>query len=303
MPGHATMAASSGPESIGPNPLMIKALDGGLRFAIHHPAGRACAPEEPRGLVVYLHPLAEEMNRSRRMAALQARALAQSGLTVLQIDLKGCGDSSAAFEHACWDDWLDDVVLAVRWLRAACPQAVAAPLWLWGLRAGALVAVDALRRRASDIGPCGLLLWHPALSGQQQLHQFLRLSSLDLSVPAHERVGAAEWMRRIERGLTPRIGGYRPSADLAQRLAGVSLDPPAGVAAGPVLWFDMAPSPVASVAAQRRWTDAGWAVRHQSVQGPHFWQTVEIGLAPELIDATTTALCGPVACVGTRIGA
>ena len=37
---------------------------------------------------------AEEMNKARRMAALQARLLAENGYAVLQIDLHGCGDSS-----------------------------------------------------------------------------------------------------------------------------------------------------------------------------------------------------------------
>ncbi len=70
-----------------------------------------------RGAVVYVHPFAEEMNKSRRMAALQSRALAAAGFAVLQIDLLGCGDSSGDFGDASWDEWIDDVLLAVRWLR------------------------------------------------------------------------------------------------------------------------------------------------------------------------------------------
>jgi len=35
------------------------------------------------------------MNKSRRMAALQARVFAAMGFGVLQIDLFGCGDSRA----------------------------------------------------------------------------------------------------------------------------------------------------------------------------------------------------------------
>jgi hypothetical protein len=47
----------------------------GQRFCLFHPPGAPC-----RGAVVYVHPFAEEMNRSRRMAALQARALAAQGV-------------------------------------------------------------------------------------------------------------------------------------------------------------------------------------------------------------------------------
>ncbi|WP_229425321.1 hypothetical protein [Massilia sp. Se16.2.3] len=68
---------------------------GGRRFCLYHaPIG------ECRGALVYVHPFAEEMNRSRRMAALQARALAARGIGVLQLDLHGCGDSVGDFGDA-----------------------------------------------------------------------------------------------------------------------------------------------------------------------------------------------------------
>src|SRR3546814_14337350 len=68
-------------------------------FAIHH----AAAPHCRQGLgLVYLPPFAEEMNRSRRMAALQARALAALGIDVLLLDLFGTGDSAGDFRDARW---------------------------------------------------------------------------------------------------------------------------------------------------------------------------------------------------------
>ncbi|MCK7493610.1 MAG: alpha/beta hydrolase [Comamonadaceae bacterium] len=77
------------------------------------------------------------MNKSRRMAALQSRALAAAGFAVLRVDLLGCGDSAGDFGDATWPRWVDDVVAAARWLRRQHPDAADAPLWLWGLRAGA----------------------------------------------------------------------------------------------------------------------------------------------------------------------
>ena len=67
----------------------------GQRLCIHHPPRRG---EPARGAVLHLHAFAEEMNKSRRMVALQARALAEAGFAVLQIDLHGCGDSGGDFE-------------------------------------------------------------------------------------------------------------------------------------------------------------------------------------------------------------
>jgi hypothetical protein len=66
---------------------------------------RACLLRTPgrepanAGAILYVHPFAEEMNKSRRMAALQARPV-RSRLTVLQIDLYGCGDSDGNFADA-----------------------------------------------------------------------------------------------------------------------------------------------------------------------------------------------------------
>ena len=109
------------------------APDGGQRLYLHHtpPTGQVL-----KGAVLYIHPWAEEMNKSRRMAAMASRALAAQGWAVLQVDLLGCGDSSGDFGDATWQAWTDDVVRAAQWLTSRHPEA---PLWLWGLRAGALL--------------------------------------------------------------------------------------------------------------------------------------------------------------------
>src|ERR1035437_5595730 len=111
----------------------------GQRFCLFH------EPEPGislRGALVYVHPFAEEMNKSRRMAALQARAMARAGYAVLQIDLYGCGDSSGNFGDATWNVWIEDVRLAHDWLRR---QSTIDP-WLWGLRTGCLLACEVAKR-------------------------------------------------------------------------------------------------------------------------------------------------------------
>src|SRR5665647_2167413 len=89
----------------------------GQRFCLFYPAECGASGDAVRGLVLYIHPFAEEMNKARRMAALQARALAQAGYAVLQIDLLGCGDSSGDFGEATWKNWVRDVVQGCQWLR------------------------------------------------------------------------------------------------------------------------------------------------------------------------------------------
>jgi len=80
----------------------------GQRFALLYTPEPAT---KQRGAVVYVHPFGEELNKSRRMAALQARAMASAGYSVLQIDLLGCGDSTGDFGDATWEAWLADCAI------------------------------------------------------------------------------------------------------------------------------------------------------------------------------------------------
>ena len=136
-------------------PFFLPAGASGERFCIYHPAAGA-----PRGGIVYLHPFAEEMNKSRRMAALQSRMLAARGFAVLQIDLYGCGDSSGDFGDARWEFWKADAALAVEWLK----QRAGGSIYLWGLRLGALLALDFAA--GEPAGCAGFLLWQPVVNGQ-----------------------------------------------------------------------------------------------------------------------------------------
>ena len=117
--------------------------------------------------MVHVHALAEEMNRARVSVAAQARALARAGFAVLTIDLAGCGDSAGELADVDWKDWVTDVEAALDWLRRRHPGKP----WLWALRAGALVAVEVIRR-GNEVA--GLVAVQPPASGEQVLRQFLQ---------------------------------------------------------------------------------------------------------------------------------
>ena len=257
----------------------LPAADGGQRLCLFHaPLGT------PRSRVLYLHPFAEEMNKSRRMAALACRALAEAGHAVLQIDLRGCGDSSDDFGDASWADWQADVCLGLAWLDARVSDA---PLWLWGLRAGCLLA-------AGDWGrPVNYLLWQPMTSGKLALQQFLRLK-LAAEMASGASKGLMEQMKtELTAGRAVDIAGYRWGSALASGLDAAKLAPVG--TPGRVEWLDLSTrddavlTPV-SEQAIKTWQDAGWVVRPQIVQGPGFWATSEIELAPALITRTVEAL-------------
>lgn len=263
-----------------PDIFFLPAAGGEQRLCVFHaPRG------EPRNRLLYLHPLAEEMNKSRRMAALACRALAEAGHAVLQIDLRGCGDSSADFGDASWEDWQDDVRLGLQWLDAQVPQA---PLWLWGLRAGCLLAASA------DWGrPIDHLFWQPMISGKLGLQQFLRLR-LAAEMASGNSKGLMESMKaELAAGRPVEVAGYRLDARLAAGLERRQLAP-----AGPpgrVTWLELSTQQdatlnPASVNAVKSWQDAGWQVSPAIMLGPAFWAASEIEVAPALIQRTLDML-------------
>ncbi len=257
----------------------------GQRLCIFHPA----SVEAPLGAFLYVHPYAEEMNKSRRMASLQARALAGAGHAVLQIDLLGCGDSSGDFGDASWQGWVDDVVEAAHWLRAR----VAAPLWLWGLRAGCLLAAEAAAR--IDV-PCNFLFWQAPASGKPLLHQFLRLKAAGDMLEGRSKGVIQRLRESLSRGETVEIAGYRLSPGLAHGLEASLLAPPSN--ASRLEWIELAGEPDAALSAAGErsvaaWRRAGVAVGARVATGPAFWHAVEIEDAPALIEASLEACMLP----------
>jgi exosortase A-associated hydrolase 2 len=270
--------------------LPSKATPTWARLCIHH------APQHVpvRALVVYAHPFAEEMNKSRRMAALQSRAFASAGFAVLQVDLTGCGDSGGEFGDATWSLWVDDVIAGVQWLRDCHANGASStlPLWLWGLRTGSLVAAAAAQRSALD---CNLLFWQPVHSGAAALQQFLRLKTAGDVAAGAARTTVEALRQQLARGEPVEVAGYRLAPDLAHGMEAASLVLPDRPAPLSVRWFETSQRESqqllpASAGLVDSWTAAGHDVRAEVVRGPAFWQTVEVEEAPALIAATTDAL-------------
>ena len=255
----------------------------GQRFCLlYEPQGRAV-----RGAIVFVHAFAEEMNKSRRMVALQARALAEAGFCVLQIDLHGCGDSSGDFVDASWQGWVEDIAQAARWLKARTH----APLWLWGQRAGCLIAVEAARQGGLD---CHFLFWSPPSSGKAMLQQFLRVKIAGDMLAGSTSGGTDALRKELADGRAVEVGGYFLTGAIAQGLEQAVLTPPPGLT-NLIEWIELAVGKDASLSLVSRksselWGEAGYRVHCHIVQGPAFWQTAEIVEVPGLLAATVAAL-------------
>jgi uncharacterized protein len=267
------------------------------RFGMWHvPAGPAS--QAPPALLVHVHAFTEEMNKARRMVAMQAHALAAHGHAVLQLDLLGCGDSPGDFADATWSAWLADVhtacELALQRFAQQWPQAATPQLWLWGLRTGCLLA-----NAAADQRPAGRvwnqLFWQPQTAGKAVLQQFLRLKLASGLQVGGARAEASDPRQDWAAGRVSEIAGYCVSAPLAHGLERATLVAPP--ASSQVIWLETSTrEPAALLPASElaigRWQQAGVLVHSQAVQGPAFWQTTEIEDAPALITATLQALQG-----------
>ncbi len=245
---------------------------------VTQPAQGSCV-----GTIVWLHAFAEEMNKSRHMSALMARRFASAGWRVVQQDLFGCGDSAGDFSEATWDAWVRDIEAQVDAADAD------RPVWLWCVRAGALLALPVLAGRPH----VNVLLWHPVLAGVQHLQQFLRLHA-GARVVGSAKGSVPTPAQELRAGRAVEVGGYLLTPDLAQALERASFDVPGGFA-GRIVWYEVwqDDTPAVSIGAERlagKLRERNVEVHIEALSGPPFWQTVELEKCDVLLERSLLAL-------------
>jgi exosortase A-associated hydrolase 2 len=239
--------------------------------------------------ILFIPPFAEEMNKARRMVALQARAFCQQGYAVLLLDLFGTGDSQGDFSEAKWSTWLANIETAYHWLRDKGIEDVS----LWGLRVGVLLAMDFLQQHPL-IKIDQLIGWQPVLKGELFGAQFLRLriasAMMDKNAPKEK---VADLKARLEAGETIEVAGYSLHPDLMLPLMALEAGQfdLANVAQCHVFEMIAAETQAASVST-RRWVNTmpEMKITLDLVVGSNFWSTQEIVEVPELIEATVNRL-------------
>lgn len=239
-----------------------------------------------RGSILYLPPFTEEMHKSRHIVASQARELAAEGFNVMLLDLTGCGDSGGEFSQADWQTWQADAMAGAD--RLACVDPV--PLIVWGLRMGALLACGISRNR-EDVEK--LVLWQPALNGEQQIDQFLRLETVRLDASGKPGFNRTALWGELRAGRSLEVAGYELSSAMALGIAKErlhDLNP-----ARPVVWLEIASREngglsVASENVIARWRELGTQVESIAVPGDAFWRNAESLINPALQARTTEVL-------------
>ena len=256
---------------------------GGSLFALYWPP--VAAPLNRA--VLHIPAFAEEMNKSRRMVALQAKAMAEQGYAVLVLDLFGTGDSAGDFGEATWSVWQDNIASAIDWLKQQGAQTVT----LWGLRVGALLAMDFASQRPDGVDR--LMLWQPVLNGDTFVTQFLRLrvaaAMMNNNLPKEK---TSDLKQQLLNGQGIEVAGYWLHPDLIKPLLALRADRLPLHAVKEIALFEVvanAETPVSMSNAQffSALQETQVKASLTKVIGDAFWASQEITEAPDLIKTST----------------
>jgi exosortase A-associated hydrolase 2 len=237
-------------------------------FAMYYPPAESGVDS---GDVLYVHPFAGEMFASRNLIAALARVLAAAGLGVLTVDLYGCGDSSGNFSDARWEVWRDDLSAAVAWLHAQGRDRVS----LWGLRLGALLAMDFAARSRGTYEK--IVLCQPVVAGRTMLTQFFRmnLDEADRGLLAGQ-LADSEARKSLPNGHNVEVAGYELPAELVRAIDALDIAPMGSAVSTPIHWMEIgerAESPLHpdSVRVIEQWKQRGVRVTTHKCVGLPFW--------------------------------
>lgn len=150
-------------------------------------------------------PLMEERKGCLPMLCDIARKLAETGTTVLRLDLSGCGDSSGRFSDYSILDWVEDIRIAYDCLIKHFP---ALPRYILGIRFGSFLALKA------ELLLDGAILIAP-LTGSEFLRQLQQRNMVNQMV-AYGKIqnGRSSMLENWQNGDSTDLDGYEVSARL-----------------------------------------------------------------------------------------
>ncbi|WP_275098478.1 hydrolase 1, exosortase A system-associated [Sedimenticola hydrogenitrophicus] len=244
--------------------------------------------------VLHFPAFAEEMNKSRKMVSAQARSFAGMGMTVVVPDLYGTGESGGDFSEADWSVWCADMLYLVDWMRAQG----AIKIHFWGLRLGALLALDVARRLNNPVS--SLLLWQPVCTGARMLTQFLRLRTVAGFMDGQQEK-VSDLRTQLGQGTSLEIAGYRLSPKLANELDELNLSLMLPAAGTKINWLELTktsdtPLPIDKQRIVESWQHHGVEITVELVAGEPFWMTPEITLVPDLILRSEEGVRAAISC-------
>lgn len=248
-------------------------------------------PFSGRGLLI-VPPIAEEMNKSRRMMSLMARAAAVHGYYSLLLDLYGTGDSEGDFGKGSVEQWRSDLAETCRHIAEHARDG----LDILAIRGGALLLSPEI---LAGFAPSQrLALWQPVVLGRQYVGQLLRLRLGESLAAGGTNVAIKDLREQLARDSSLELAGYRMSAALLDGLEGQELFGATNGTWQDIGWFEVgliADGPLSPAATKlvAKLRQQGSRVQPVVVPGEPFWATPEIVEIPALIERTLDFLSAP----------
>jgi len=260
------------------DPFFIPTELGGL-FALYYSA----EPSEKKQCILHIPAFAEEMNKARHMVAIQSQAFAEQGYAVLVLDLWGTGDSEGEFCEATWDIWQSNISSAIQWLESKGYDSIS----LWGLRLGALLAMDYLNQNNCNVER--LICWQPVLNGELYVSQFLRLRVAAAMITKNKsKEKTVDLKKQIQEGEAVEVSGYLLNPELIIPLLSVQTKNMTlhNVKKFHILELTLGSETEESYATTqwvKQTTQQGIDVTYDVINSPPFWATQEISESANLI--------------------
>tara|TARA_R110000823_G_scaffold210224_15_gene340620 strand:+ start:12095 stop:12937 length:843 start_codon:yes stop_codon:yes gene_type:complete len=239
-----------------------------------------------RGHIVYLPPFAEEMNRCRTAVAAQARAFAAQGYACTLLDFYGTGDSDGLLEDASLQRWHENIHATLESLQADTE----APLILWGLRLGALIALDFAARGGHPVS--GIILWQPVTGAALFVNQMLRQRIAMLSMRGLPAEKTGDIRARLAQGERVEIAGYTVSGQLVDDLEAIDMAGMRNLCSGRIHWIEHVMEPGREPGPASRKAIADLESRDNTIDthtftGAQIWQVANREPAADLIAVTS----------------
>lgn len=244
-----------------------------------------CCAGRPKAHIVFIPPFGEEMNRCRSLVATQARNFAAAGYACTLIDFYGTGDSQGQLSDCSLRIWRDNIRLTIDTLL----REVNAPVILWGLRLGGLIALDYACTLSSPVQD--IILWQPVNNAKVYVTQVLRQRVASLMVRDLPAETTKEIRQRLEDGEEVEVAGYTLGRSLIRDIEGIDVAAMSVLCAGSIYWLEHVIEAgkeigVASRNAVEQLVRLGNKVEVSTFSDPPIWLIHERDFAPQLLAIT-----------------
>jgi exosortase A-associated hydrolase 2 len=246
---------------------------------------RFLSMKPPNAHIVFIPPFGEEMNRCRSLVATQARNFARAGYSCTLVDFYGTGDSQGELRDASLTLWESNVRAVVEELQTEFP----APVVLWGLRLGGLLALNFCVN--PHLRPRDIILWQPVNSGTAYITQVLRQRVASLMLRDLPPETTKEIRQRLASGEDVEISGYTLRETLVGEIESIDVSHMSGLCTGTIYWLEHVAEAGKEIGlAARKLVDQlslqDNKVELRTFSDPPIWQIHERDFAPQLLAIT-----------------